>query len=86
MTERYLEDYAVGQKFGLGRIRVEKDQIKAFAAEFDPQPFHLDEALASDTIFRGLAASGWHTAAMTMRLLVGGELKPAGGIVGTGFD
>jgi acyl dehydratase len=86
MTERYLEDYAVGQKFGSARIRVDKDRIKAFAAEFDPQPFHLDEALASDTIFRGLAASGWHTAAMTMRLLVEGELKPAGGIVGTGFD
>jgi acyl dehydratase len=49
-------------------------------------PFHLDETLASDTIFRGLAASGWHTAAMTMRLLVEGELKPAGGIVGTGFE
>ena len=86
MSERYLEDYVVGQKFGSGRIRVDKDRIKAFAAEFDPQPFHLDEALASDTIFRGLAASGWHTAAMTMRLLVEGELKPAGGIVGAGFD
>jgi acyl dehydratase len=85
MSERYLEDYAVGQKFGSGRIRVEKDRIKAFAAEFDPRPFHLDEALASDTIFRGLAASGWHTAAMSMRHLVGGELKPAGGIVGTGL-
>ena len=86
MTERYLEDYAVGQTFGSGRIRVDKERIKSFAAEFDPQPFHLDEALAAGTIFRGLAASGWHTAALTMRLLVDGELKPAGGIVGTGFD
>ena len=86
MTERYLEDYAVGQTFGSGRMRVDKERIKAFAAEFDPQPFHLDEALAAGTIFRGLAASGWHTAALTMRLLVDGELKPAGGIVGTGFD
>ena len=86
MTERYLEDYAVGQTFASGRMRVDKEQIKAFAAEFDPQPFHLDEALAAGTIFRGLAASGWHTAALTMRLLVDGELKPAGGIVGTGFD
>ncbi|MFZ0849682.1 MAG: MaoC family dehydratase, partial [Hyphomicrobiaceae bacterium] len=76
----------VGQTFGSGRIRVDKEHIMAFAAEFDPQPFHLDEALAVDTFFRGLAASGWHTAAMTMRLLVDGELKPAGGIVGTGFD
>ena len=86
MSERYLEDYAVGQTFGSGRVRVDKERIKAFAAEFDPQPFHLDEALAVGTFFRGLAASGWHTAAMTMRLLVDGELKPAGGIVGTGFD
>src|SRR5262245_17208549 len=86
MTERYLEDYAVGQTFGSGRIRVDEERIKAFAAEFDPQPFHLDEASASSTIFRGLAASGWHTAAVTMRLLVDGELKPAGGMVGLGFD
>jgi acyl dehydratase len=86
MTERHLEDYAVGQTFGSGRIRIDTEQIKTFAAEFDPQPFHVDEALAGDTIFRGLAASGWHTAAVTMRLLVDGELKPAGGIVGTGFD
>jgi acyl dehydratase len=86
MSERYLEDYAVGQTFGSPRVRVDKEHIMAFAAEFDPQPFHLNEALAVDTFFRGLAASGWHTAAMTMRLLVDGELKPAGGIVGTGFD
>ena len=86
MTERYLEDFAVGQSFGSGRLRIDKDRIKTFAAEFDPQPFHLDEEAARDTIFRGLAASGWHTAALTMRLLVEGELKPAGGIIGTGFD
>ncbi len=83
---RYLEDYAPGQTFGSGRLRVDKERVKAFAAEFDPQPFHLDEAAATSTIFAGLAASGWHTAAMTMRLLVDGELKPAGGIVGLGFD
>jgi acyl dehydratase len=86
MTGRYLEDFAVGQTFGSGRLRVEKERIKAFAAEFDPQPFHLDEEAARSSIFRGLAASGWHTAAMTMRLLVESELKPAGGIVGAGFD
>jgi acyl dehydratase len=82
----YLEDFAVGQKFGSGRLNVDEQRIKAFAAEFDPQPFHLDDAAARSTIFRGLAASGWHTAAMTMRLLVESELKPAGGIVGAGFD
>jgi len=76
----------VGQTFGSGRVRVDKERIKAFAAEFDPQPFHLDEDAASDTLFRGLAASGWHTAAITMRLLVESEVNPAGGIVGAGFD
>src|SRR5256885_8378555 len=86
MTGRYLEDFAVGQPFGSGRLRVDKERIKTFAAEFDPQPFHLDEAAARGSIFRGLAASGWHTAALTMRLLVEGELKPAGGIIGAGFD
>jgi acyl dehydratase len=85
-TERYFEDFTVGQTFGSGRLVVDKEQVKRFAAEFDPQPFHLDEAAAKDTIFRGLAASGWHTAAMTMRLLVDSEIRPAGGIVGAGFD
>ncbi len=86
MGERYLEDFAPGQKFGSGGLRVEAERIKSFAAEFDPQAFHLDEAAARDTVFGGLAASGWHTAAITMRLMVDGELKPAGGLVGAGFD
>lgn len=86
MTSRYLEDFAVGQTYGSGRIRIEVDRIKSFAAEFDPQPFHLEEDAARNSLFRGLAASGWHTAALTMRLLVESELKPAGGIVGAGFD
>jgi len=86
MTKLYLEDFAVGQTFGSGRLRVDKAGIKAFAAAFDPQPFHLDEEAARDTIFQGLAASGWHTAALTMKLLVEGEFQPAGGIVGAGFD
>jgi len=86
MAERYLEDFTVGQTFGSGRLRIDAEQITTFAAAFDPQPFHLDEAAARDTIFRGLAASGWHTAAITMRLLVESDLTPAGGIVGAGFD
>jgi len=86
VSEKYLEDFAVGQTYGSGRLTVDKDRIKAFAAEFDPQPFHLDEEAARGSIFGGLAASGWHTAALTMRLLVESELKPAGGIVGVGFD
>ncbi|HEY5896317.1 MAG TPA: MaoC family dehydratase [Burkholderiales bacterium] len=84
---RYLEDFHAGQKFvGAERVRVDVDEIHRFATQYDPQPFHLDEAAAKASIFRGLAASGWHTAAMTMRLLVASELKPAGGIVGAGFD
>ena len=82
MISRYFEDFAVGQTYGSGRARIEGDRIKSFATEFDPQPFHLDDDAARNSIFRGLAASGWHTAALTMRLLVESELKPAGGIVG----
>jgi acyl dehydratase len=74
-------EWAISQRFHggadlRGRLRVDKEQIKAFAAEFDPQPFHLDEDAALDTIFGGLAASGWHTAALTMRLLVESEIAP----------
>ena len=86
MTKRYLEDFAVGQVFKSGRKRVDKDEIFTFAREYDPQPFHLDEAAARQSPFAGLAASGWHTAAMSMRLIVDGEFKPAGGILGVGFD
>jgi len=86
MTGRYLEDFSVGQTYGSGRLRVEEERIKSFAAEFDPRPFHLDADAPRASILGGLAASGWHTAALTMRLLVESELKPAGGIVGVGFD
>ena len=86
MHRRFLEDFAVGQVFQTGRMRVEKEAIFAFARQFDPQPYHLDEDVARRSPFQGLAASGWHTAAMTMRLLVDGEFRPAGGILGVGFD
>jgi acyl dehydratase len=86
MAERYLDDFAVGQTFGSGRMRIDEDRIKTFAAEFDPQPFHLDAEAARKSLFGGFAASGWHTAALTMRLLVESEIKPVGGIVGAGFD
>jgi acyl dehydratase len=76
MTEHYLEDFVVGQKFGSGRLGIDAARIKSFAAEFDPQPFHLNEEAAKRSILRGLAASGWHTAAITMRLLNVSELKP----------
>ena len=86
MNGRYLEDFAVGQTFRSGQLRIEADRAKAFAAEFDPQPFHLDEDAARKSVFGGLAASGWHTAAATMRLLVDSEFNPAGGIIGAGFE
>jgi acyl dehydratase len=82
----YLEDLEVGQRFTSAEYRVEEDRIKAFAAEFDPQPFHLDGAAARASIFGGLAASGWHTAAITMRLLVTGGVPFAAGVIGLGGE
>lgn len=87
MDVRYFEDFAVGQKFrSTGTVTVTAEQIKAFAAAFDPQPFHLDEDAARASFFGGLAASGWHTAALTMRLLVGSDMHPAGGTIGAGGE
>jgi acyl dehydratase len=82
----YLEDFSVGQKYRSPRATVDATAITAFARAFDPQPFHLDEEAARASFFGGLAASGWHTAALTMRLLVEGELHPAGGIIGAGGE
>jgi acyl dehydratase len=85
--ELFLEDFAVGQVVASPqRLRVEKDDIIAFAKKFDPQYFHLDEEAARHSIFGGLVASGWHTAAMTMRLLTERDTVPAGGSVGLGCD
>ena len=78
----YLDDLRVGQRFTSGSLTVEEAEIKAFAARYDPQPFHLDEAAARASLFRGLVASGWHTAALTMRLLVDGGAPIAGGVIG----
>jgi acyl dehydratase len=85
-AKQYLEDYAVGQVYRTGRVQIDKDQILAFAKQYDPQPYHLDEQAARKSVFGGLAASGWHTAALTMRLLVDSEFRPANGILGVGFD
>ncbi|HLJ25748.1 MAG TPA: MaoC family dehydratase [Candidatus Angelobacter sp.] len=82
----YLEDLFVGQRFTSGTYTMDEDLIKSFATQFDPQPFHLDGAAAQATVFRGLAASGWHTAAATMRLLVIGGLPLGNGIIGLGGD
>jgi acyl dehydratase len=87
MADLYLEDFEVGQVFrGTRRVRVDAADIARFAAEYDPQPFHLDEVVAKESVFKGLAASGWHTAALTMRLLVGSDLRVAGGLIGLGFE
>lgn len=86
MLERFFEDFAPGQTFVSGRIVIDDQQVVDFATRFDPQPFHMDPDAARGTMFRGLAASGWHTAAITMRLLVESDLKPAGGWIGAGCD
>src|SRR5262245_40594015 len=83
---QYLEDFEVGDTFHSPTLRIQADDIKRFASEFDPQPFHLDEEIARDTIFGGLAASGWHTAALTMKLVLQSGFTPAGGLVGVGFE
>jgi len=82
----YLEDLQPGQRFTSATHLLEESQIKAFAAEFDPQPFHLDESAARASVFRGLAASGWHTAALAMRLMVTGGLPIANGLIGLGGE
>jgi acyl dehydratase len=82
----YLEDLHVGQRFTSGSYDMDENRIKAFAAEFDPQPFHLDEAVAKTSVFNGLSASGWHTAAVAMRLLVIGGLPLGNGIIGLGGE
>jgi acyl dehydratase len=80
----YLDDLSVGQQFVTGSHALDEGQIKAFAAQFDPQPFHLDDEAAKATLFKGLIASGWHTAAITMRLLVESSIPLAGGLIGLG--
>ena len=86
MEHLYLEDLHISQRFRSGIEVMEEATIKNFAAEFDPQPFHLDETAAQASVFKGLAASGWHTAAVAMRLLVTGGLPLANGIIGLGGE
>jgi len=86
MKELYLEDFTVGQRFLSATHRIDADQIKAFASRFDPQPFHTDDVAAQTSFFKGLAASGWHTAAITMSLLVKSDMLIAGGLIGAGGE
>jgi acyl dehydratase len=78
----YLDDLAVGQKFTTASAMLTADDIKAFAVQFDPQAFHLDERAAETSVFRGLAASGWHTGSLSMRLMVESDFRIAGGLIG----
>lgn len=82
----YFEDIQVGDRFGSQQYIVSEQAMKEFAREFDPQPFHLDADAARQSLFRELSASGWHTAAIAMRLFITGELQFAGGAVGLGVD
>ncbi|HEY9239416.1 MAG TPA: MaoC family dehydratase [Burkholderiaceae bacterium] len=82
----YLDDLSVGDRFTSGEHALDAAQIVAFAAQFDPQPFHTDPDAAEGTFFRGLAASGWHTAALTMKLLVESGLPLADGVIGSGGE
>jgi acyl dehydratase len=86
MNRLYLDDMSVGMKFSSGTYLMDEAGIKAFAGQFDPQPFHLDEAAAQASVFKGLSASGWHTAAVSMRLLILGGLPFASGAVGLGGE
>lgn len=86
MTGLYLEDVTVGQRFRSDSYVVTEEAIIDFARQFDPQPFHLDHFAAVDTVFGGLAASGWHTAAIAMRLMMTGPMQFTGGAVGLGVD
>lgn len=86
VERRYLDDFQVGQRFTSGTYTMTEAEIVAFAREFDPQPFHLSHDEGGDSLLGGLVASGWHTAAVTMRLQVEGQMQMAGGIVGAGGE
>jgi acyl dehydratase len=86
MSKLYLEDLSVGQRFSSGSFEMKEDAMKAFASAFDPQPFHLDEEAAQNSLFKGLAASGWYTACVTMRLIVDGGVPIGGGLIGAGGE
>jgi len=83
---RYLEDFKVGDRFVSARHTIDAAQIVKFAAEFDPQPFHLEDAAGKQSLFGGLVASGWHTASIAMRLMLESDFKIVGGSIGGGGD
>lgn len=82
----YFEDFVAGQELALGQRHVTEEEILAFATQFDPQPFHIDQAGAEASIFGGLIASGWHTCSMMMRLVVDGLLRQSSSMGSPGLD
>lgn len=86
MKELFLDDLKVGQVYRTGTYVMTAEEIKAFARQYDPQPFHIDEDAGKDSLFEGLAASGWHTAAITMKLVTEGPFRPAGGHIGARLE
>jgi acyl dehydratase len=82
----YIEDLHIGQRFHAGPHLMTEERIKSFAAEFDPQPFHLDDAAARNTVFQGLAASGWHTAAVAIKMMVESDMRFSSGLIGFGGE
>jgi acyl dehydratase len=83
---RYFEDFTVGEVIDLGERTISRDSIVAFAREFDPQPFHLDDAAARATIYGGLLASGWHTASLMMRMLYDSLIRHTVSLGSPGVD
>lgn len=86
MAKRFLDDFRIGERSETGTITLTEDEVIAFARQFDPQPFHLDHDAAARSVFGGLVASGWHTAAITMRLLVDHALFGENDAPGLGVD
>ena len=86
VSERYLEDFHVGDRFRSGDYTMAEEEMIAYARQYDPQPFHTDAAAAARSLFGGLVASGWHTAAVGMRLIAQSEFRVAGGLIGMGVD
>jgi len=84
--KRYFEDFEPGQVYDLGRMSVSREEIITFARQFDPQPFHIDEEAAKDSIYGGLIASGWHSMSILMRLLVDNLLNDSASLGSPGVD
>ena len=86
VAKYYWEDFKAGETFPMGERRIEKDEVMAFARDFDPQPFHIDEAAAGQSMYGGLIASGWHTVALVMRMMCDSYLNQSVSLGSPGVD